>query len=101
MGVDSDWLMLLLSRVTAGREGETVTGRVRVRPSLRETWAVSCSPGWSSGFGALSGRVRRRLVSEFAWVLAWQLAWVLVWEVAGESPVAGVKVWLLRTSFWT
>src|SRR5882757_7926616 len=87
MGLASDWLMVLLSRVTAGRDGETVTGRVRVRPSLRETWAVRCSPGWSCGGLKLGGSERRRSFSDAGPPLGF----------AG----AGVKVRSLRMSFWT
>ena len=43
--------MLLLSRVTAGRDGETVTGRVRVRPSLRETLGGEVLAGAEFGAG--------------------------------------------------
>src|ERR1700680_3388325 len=87
MGVDSDWLMVLLSRVTAGRDGETVTGRGGVWASLRETWAVRCSPGWSCGGLKLGGSERRRFFS-------------VAGPPAGFAGV-GVKVRSLRTSFWT
>jgi len=85
--------MFLLSRVMDGRDGATVTGRVRVRPSLREKLAVRRSPGRSLGAAVLGGRVRRRVLLEGAGAG--------VVAVASVVSGTGVKVRLARVSCWT
>src|SRR5271170_3804971 len=88
-----DWTMFLLRRVMEGREGATVTGRVRVRPSLREKLAVRRSPGRSLGAGVLGGRVRWRELPEGAGAG--------VVAVASVVSGAGLEVRLARVSCWT
>src|SRR5271170_785359 len=97
MGVTVAWPMFLLMSVTEGRGGETVTGRVRVRPSLSEKLAVRCSPTRSLGAWLLGGRVRRSCTSGFAGAgVGDALSWL-----DGLLGGAGVKTRLLMVSCWT